>query len=148
MPTITDQQLQASVESFQQTTADLFNSVEENRKEEFLNKLFFSLREYTKEWRQLTGLGCPVGWDQCPDGSCVPQGTGCSGILNIADFGKNDLGVPAIDQASRNLNIYVEDLASSYFSLVKSDELKEKTRDMLDETLQKFIASVNDQVQS
>ncbi len=148
MPTITDSQLKASVESFQQVSSDLFNSLGENRKEEVLNQLFSSLREYTRDWRELTGLGCPEGWDQCPDGSCVPAGTGCSSNLNLAKFAVDDSEVPAVDQAAKALNLYIEDLASSYFNLVESDELKEKTRDMLDETLQKFIASVNTEVQS
>jgi hypothetical protein len=56
-----------------------FNSAitEEQKKAtlELLRK--YHLTEFTREWRNATGQGCPEGWTDCNDGSCAPPGCCC-----------------------------------------------------------------------
>ncbi len=140
---ITDEKLKATTESFQKLATDLFEGADDARKEELLNQLFSSLRGFSRAWRAETGFGCPAGWTECPDGSCVPPDAGCGGSLDFAKLGETR------EDAFKVLNAYIEELASSYFAMLKSDtEAQEKTRSLFQETLQKFVSSVNTEIQS
>lgn len=55
---------------------DAKNGVEENANIclDVYRKCF---REFSREWREMTDLPCPVGCKQCWDGSCVPENQNC-----------------------------------------------------------------------
>lgn len=56
-----------------------FSIANDDEKDAMLRAMQESYISFSRDWRLATGLGCPDGWHQCPDGSCVPDGTGCGG---------------------------------------------------------------------
>lgn len=131
MPVITDPELNQIATSFQQLAVDSFGNASEDTQQELLNRLNSTLRDFTRDWRAESGQGCPDGWDECPDGSCVPAGSGCSEILDL-----------------QAVNAYIRAAASVYFENAQSEEMKERTRELLNEARQRFIFSANSEVAS
>lgn len=163
MPEITDLLLANTADSFQQSVDDAFNQAPDNGSKIAVLKNFYdSLNRFSREWKSnipnaatMANEGCPAGWNPCPDGSCVPPGVDCGGGLNfandtlilnnqgIADNQDSDLETQlTIDQAKDFLSAYLKHAASTYFEAASGTELKQKTRELLDEALSKFRDSL------
>ena len=132
---ITDPELKAITESFQQIATTTFNdTTDKAAKTKVVKLLNEAMRNYTKEWRAESGLGCPEGWTSCPDGSCVPQGTACGGTMSF-----------------EAVNAYIENAAEFYFASASTEALQVRTRELLQEALEtfeaKFIAEVKERAE-
>lgn len=128
---ITDPELKEVVESFQLLATNTLNrTADEAEQEQVVKALNAAMRNYTKEWRTESGFGCPDGWTACPDGSCVPDGTGCNELMSF-----------------KEVNAYIANAAEFYFANAGTEALQVRTRELLQAAREDFGAQFQVEVQ-
>lgn len=77
-------ELQRLTRKFEEAADFYFMRTEPSRRADVVAALRGSLGNFTRTARENLPKaikdqngGCPVGWDPCPDGSCVPEGDPC-----------------------------------------------------------------------
>lgn len=65
-------------------SSDLHQAVEtEAQAQALLTALESAYLSLGQDFNKATGMGCPSGWFQCPDGSCVESEADCSRVGEI-----------------------------------------------------------------
>lgn len=119
---ITDPELRVIATSFQMVANSAFNSAEnETAKAEIVKLLNDAMRNYTREWRAESKLGCPPGWTECPDGSCAPDSSGCGREMSF-----------------KEVNAYIAEAAGAYFASAQNETMQVRTRELLQDARQSF----------
>lgn len=123
---ITDPELLVITRSFQIFARSAFkNAANEEAQAQVVQLLNEAMRDYTRQWRVESEMGCPDGWVACPDGSCVPDGSSC--------------GVPMSFQA---VTAYIAEAAEFYFGSASTEALQSRTRELLQKARQTFESRV------
>ena len=123
---ITDTKLKEIVSSFQQLATENFDNAKNTEQQNAVaDALTLALKDFTRQFRLESGQDCPPGWTACPDGSCVPDGSGC------------EEGFDFLTARS-----FIERAASNYFSESQSQELQDRVGKLLQEAQESFAANV------
>lgn len=129
---INDSELKVIATSFQLVANGAFNSVaDETAQAEVVKLLNEAMRNYTREWRAESGFGCPDGWRECPDGSCVPDDSSCGELLSF-----------------KQVIAYIAHAAEFYFASAGNEAMQARTRELLQEARQSFETKFVLEVQS
>ncbi len=123
---ITDTELKEIVSSFQQLATENFNNAGNADQENAVaDSLTLALKNFTRQFRLESGQDCPPGWTACPDGSCVPDGTGCNESFDFL-----------------TARSFIERAASNYFSESQSQKLQDRVGELLREAQESFVANI------